>query len=184
VAAFDKGYRVNDYGDVVSHTGYIMKPQGGPKARYYTFCFCLPMKDGKRHKQSIAYHQLAAYQKFGEAALGDKVDVRHIDGNASNNRLSNIAIGTHRENMMDVPLSVRRAAISAMNKLNRLLTDDQVVSLRADKWRGMPCGDVEAKYGVSRSTVYAISSGRNCSKVGDYAKEKLEVLASLTTGPE
>ncbi len=57
----------------------------------------------------VYVHRLHAYQKFGSDIFKDGVKARHINGDPLDNTWDNIGIGTHSDNMMDIPESVRIA---------------------------------------------------------------------------
>jgi hypothetical protein len=99
--AYERGYRVSDEG-IVSSTN---KKNIGCMRNGYHF---LTMKvDGKN--KNIRSHRLLAYQKYGDKIYEPGTVVRHLDGDSSNNHVSNICIGTHSDNMMDMPKEVRLA---------------------------------------------------------------------------
>lgn len=104
-----KGYRVDANG-VVSSKRQILKPRAG-KSGYEYFKI---RTSNPRSMKNIMVHRLQAFQKFGRELFKDGVSVRHLDGNQRNNSAANIAIGTHSQNMMDKPESVRvRCAVHA-----------------------------------------------------------------------
>jgi len=99
--AHERGYRVSDEG-VVSSTkkeniGYMFKG----------YHFLTIRVDGKC--RNLRTHRLLAYQKYGEKIYKPGTVVRHLDGDSTNNHISNIGIGTHSDNMMDIPKAVRIA---------------------------------------------------------------------------
>ncbi len=51
----------------------------------------------------VKVHRLQAYQLFGDKIFEPGVVVRHLDSDTKNNSLSNIAIGTYKDNHMDRP---------------------------------------------------------------------------------
>ncbi len=55
----------------------------------------------------VTLHRLQAFQKFGDKLFEKGIVTRHLDGNPRNNEWSNIAIGTHTDNMQDIPKGVR-----------------------------------------------------------------------------
>ena len=55
----------------------------------------------------ILVHRLQAFQKFGDKLFEKGIVTRHLDGNPRNNEWSNIAIGTHTDNMQDIPKETR-----------------------------------------------------------------------------
>ena len=56
---------------------------------------------------NVAVHRLQAYQKYGDLLYQNGIEVRHLDSNVENNSHENIVIGTHQQNMMDIPEQVR-----------------------------------------------------------------------------
>lgn len=105
--AYEKGYRVRD-GIVYGLKNNIRKPDICRKG-YYRFTF--PMgsrKDNTRKMYCVWVHRLVAYQKYGDQIFEEGIEVRHLDGNSLNNLDGNIEIGTHSDNMMDIPQEQRR----------------------------------------------------------------------------
>lgn len=105
---------------------------------------------------TVKVHQLAAYQKFGEAFLEAQC-VRHLDGDSNNNALGNIAIGTFSDNFRDIPPETRKRLARHANRYamiaNRKLTDAMVASLMKDRTLGLKLRELAVKYGISRTTV-------------------------------
>lgn len=99
--AYKKGYRVDC-------NGIITGPKGiERKIRYrkdgYQIC-------GIRFSDktySILVHRLQAYQKYGDELFQEGIFVRHKNGVKTDNSWDNILIGTHSENMMDIPEHIR-----------------------------------------------------------------------------
>jgi hypothetical protein len=98
-----KGYKVTPEGTLLNPNG---KPMKGSKDSqgYIRGSFRL---DGKRTNFMI--HCLQAYQKYGDKIYQKGILTRHLDSDKSNNSESNIAIGTHSDNMMDQPKEQRIA---------------------------------------------------------------------------
>lgn len=71
-------------------------------------------------------HRLVAFQRWGEMIYRPGTEVRHLDGNKMNFLLDNIMIGTHSENMMDVPHE-RRALQAAHAASFRRCHDKEAV---------------------------------------------------------
>lgn len=105
--AFQKGFRVNEEGMVVSPSGQIKKPRTST-----TGYLLIPYRyNGKAIPFPV--HKLCAYQKYGDIMFSADC-VRHLDGNRLNNTPENIEIGTYSENMMDIPKETRlRVAVNA-----------------------------------------------------------------------
>ena len=101
--AHEKGYRVK-----------------GDKVTGVTVCYVKLLNDRNgypyfkiRHKGKmikVMAHRLAAFQKFGEAMYEEGTQVRHLNGDPSDFRFTNIAIGTQSQNSMDRPKEQRVAS--------------------------------------------------------------------------
>lgn len=111
INAFNKGYRVDEYGNVTSPknkklTGYI------GSTGYYI------VSTGKVDK--VFVHRLAGYQKFGDEIFKEGVVVRHLNGNSLDNSFNNIEIGSFQDNMMDKSESIRsRCALYASSFIKK-----------------------------------------------------------------
>ena len=55
----------------------------------------------------LSCHRLQAYQKYGDKIYEDGVEVRHNNGESLDNSWCNILIGSHSDNMMDIPKQIR-----------------------------------------------------------------------------
>ena len=115
-------------------------------------------KDAKSNVWAVGVHKLVAYQKFGDAMFLDGIQVRHLDGDKTNNAIDNISIGTQSENRLDMSPEVRmRTAIDA-GRANSTLTDDDVVSIREQFDEGATLQAVMNKYGIAKSTASYIKN--------------------------
>jgi hypothetical protein len=99
IETYNKGYRViegnlyNPKGILIK--GYIDNGYRCTKIRYNS----IPVR--------LQFHRLLAYQKYRDEMFEEGIEVRHLDGDSLNNLDDNIAIGTHQENMMDIPKQKR-----------------------------------------------------------------------------
>ncbi len=94
-------------------------------------------------------HQLVARTFLGPQPKGQ--DVRHLDGDAQNNRVDNLAYGTRTENILDG---------YKIGKAWRKLTAEDVQSIRTQIKAGEKLTDIAMAYNVSLSCVSAIKHGR------------------------
>ena len=101
----------------------------------------------KAHGSQV--HQLVARTFLGPQPKGQ--DVRHLDGDAKNNRVDNLAYGTRTENILDV---------YRIGKAYRKLTAEDVHSIRCRLKAGEAVTDIARTYGVSLSCISAIKHGR------------------------
>lgn len=94
IVGFEQFYEVNDRGDVLSlRSGRLLHPQ--PNRRGYqmvTLC-------GEGVRKSADVHRLVALAWLGEPAAGQQV--RHLNGDTSDNRAANLAWGSASENTVD-----------------------------------------------------------------------------------
>jgi hypothetical protein len=112
--AYEKGYRVLLDGTVVNKHGIILKPF----ITRYGYAMILVTFEKRRKGVSVA--KLQSYIKYGKKAVEPKIEARHLNGNSLDNSYDNIGIGTHSENMMDIPKDVRlRIATHAASFLKK-----------------------------------------------------------------
>ena len=97
-----RGYIVSELGVVKGLRKNILKLT---VAKGY---YCFTIRFGLKNKGHGVYvHRLQAYQKFGTKFFEEGIQVRHVNGNSLDNSFENIQIGTHSENMLDIPKEVR-----------------------------------------------------------------------------
>lgn len=63
----------------------------------------------KKRYYRIEVHRIQAYQKYGDKIFEKWVVCRHKNGIKSDNSWDNILIGTHTDNMRDIPQELRRS---------------------------------------------------------------------------
>lgn len=112
--AYELGYRVSFCGFVVSpYNGLI---NGGISD--YGYKYLSIRINGISNRVMI--HRLQAYQLFKDKMFDKGIEVRHLDGNKLNNSVKNIRIGTHKENMNDIPKDERlRKSLHAASFLRK-----------------------------------------------------------------
>lgn len=146
-AAFFKGYRVV--------SGVVISPHGKPRAvvtgvsrkgRPVYESFNVGVGGGNRRK--VLVHRLAAYQKFGAAALAPGVVVHHLDGNSLNNHEDNIEIGSATDNALDRDPEDRKLHAA---KGNQRYSEEFIQQLREEHASGLGYKKLRAKYGMSLS---------------------------------
>jgi len=123
-------------------TGRELRPcWGRAGSRHYSqFSIC-----GKTHR----LHRLVAAAAAGRE-LTDDEQVCHIDGNTANNSVSNLRIGTARENAKD-----RIAHNTNGFKLkNQDIRDIRMLGRR------LACSEIAVRFGVSTGHIRSIISGR------------------------
>lgn len=105
--AFERGCRVID-GKIYSWTGKERKFDTSPKGYPRFGIKCGSRTDGTRRHYDVMVHRLVAYQKYGNSIYEEGIEVRHLDDNPLNFFEHNIAIGTHSDNMLDIPKEKRK----------------------------------------------------------------------------
>ena len=150
---FEGLYSVSDLGLVRSEA------RGGREARllkpwlnrgYWQVGLCRP--DGQRRK---SVHTLVL-----EAFVGprpDTMEARHLNGDKRDNRLVNLAWGTHTENIHD-RFDHGTASLGEMHGAAKL-TEAQAREILALRGR-VPQRQIAARFGVSPATVAHIHTGR------------------------
>lgn len=129
--AKERGYVCDKQG--VIYSPFRSTPlKGYPDSRgYLNFSITYQENETETRKSvSVPIHRFQAFQKFGEKIFEKGIEVRHMGENMLDNSWDNIEIGTHRENMQDIPKHVRVAtAITASNKI-RKFTDEELKRIK------------------------------------------------------
>lgn len=146
--AVAKGYRIDEFGNVFSMKNIIVKPHintGGYKVFYINF-------SGKKTK-AVYFSRLQAYQKYTESMFEIGIVVRHLNGNQLDDSYDNIALGTSRENSLDIlPEERFKSAVNA-TQFCRVWTDSQLQEIFDDKYiKGFSYKDLREKYNIAKST--------------------------------
>lgn len=134
----NKGERKQLQGSV-EHTPYNVK--------YRAFFL---YRSGKQ--ATIRAHKLVAMAFFGECPKGH--EIRHIDGDGLNNRLTNLAYGTRSENMRD--RDTHGTMIRGEKHCFSKVSDLQVEEIRRLHAAGMSNQSLAQMFGISKSHVAAI----------------------------
>jgi hypothetical protein len=155
-AAFARGYRVSEDGALISPSGFELSDSYKNQKGYRMFNMRLP---GEAGNTSVPVHQLAAFQKYGDKAIEEGVEVRHLDDNKENNSPKNLLIGTRSQNMMDRSEEVRRRCARKAARARRRLTNKQAQQLIEDRAAGSTYLGLVEKYGIAKSTISYIVNG-------------------------
>lgn len=123
VEAYERGYRVDKSGNTINPKGNIVKGCVVGKSKWKYRRFGIGSREKNRHPLVIHVHRLQAFQKFGLAMFEEGIVVRHLNGDSLDNSFKNISIGTHSDNMQDIPKHIRLKkalhATSFVRKYNR-----------------------------------------------------------------
>ncbi len=152
-AGYEGLYEVSDHGFVRSaKTGALKAPQQGEYRRLSVLLW----KQGKARMVKI--HRLVLLTFVGEPPPG--WECCHNDGDASNNKLSNLRWDTTQNNQRD------RAAHGTSNRGERCaaakLTTEQVLAIRADTRLQR---EIAAEYGIRDSAVSRIKTRKRWAHI-------------------
>jgi hypothetical protein len=153
--AVSKGYYVDANGVAFGPKGKLSGHRRDEKG-YFDFTVNHPTH-GRLH---LMVHRLAAFRKFGPRMFEDGIEVRHRDGDKTNNSPDNILLGTHSENMLDKDPTARLDHAKIAAKKRQALSDEQLAALRADAAAGMGHEALAVKYGVSRGGAHYMVNGK------------------------
>jgi len=165
IIASNLGYSVND-NVVTNNDDDIIK--ASPSSNGYRK-FTIREK-GNTRKLDVFVHRLVAYNKFGNNIYEDGICVRHLDGDKLNNKNSNIAIGTTRDNTMDRDQNeVKQYALNASKQAalkKRKFTDKQVQDIKDYYNNGKTYKEVMLKFNISsKGTLHYILNNTYTSSI-------------------
>lgn len=151
------GYQVSDRGGIrgcrrggtaggMRAAWHPIKPDTLPNG-YQQVSFYL---NGKKARRNI--HRLVLETFVGPCP--PNMETRHLNGDRSDNRLGNVAWGTHQENVDDTKTHGTRllGADTAAAKL----TDELVARMLVEAHEGATVGDLSHRYGIRRENVSKI----------------------------
>lgn len=149
--AAEKGYYVDNDGKAYSPQGRQVGTCGSSGYLYFG------IRIDKKTIIKVLIHRMQAYQKFGEQIYEKGLEIRHLDGCCTNNSYENIEIGTHSQNMCDIPRDIRiKNAYYASSQVKKLrkYTDEEVLEMRRLYKLGASYNDIMKMYGInSKGTI-------------------------------
>jgi hypothetical protein len=150
-----------DIGYTVSSSGELLK--NGKKTRTKAkdcngYLIIRTRLSGKNIAAAI--HRIQAYQKYGARLFEDTMEVRHLDNNKLNNSYENIAIGTHSENMLDIPISIRLKHSREGAAQRRRLSYEEAEDIRNKHKAGYTYKSLCLEYKVSKSLISYIVNNK------------------------
>lgn len=108
----------------------------------------------------ISVHRFVAYIKYGELALTSDC-VRHLDGDSTNNSFENIEIGTHSDNMFDIPKETRVQRAKHASRFITVYNDETVCDIKSFHAKTNSYKQTMEKFGItSKATLYNIIHNR------------------------
>jgi hypothetical protein len=139
VPGYEGQYEVSDQGRVRS--GEKILAQATMRSGHLTVHLC---------RQTHYVHRLVLFAFVGVPQSNvARIETRHLDGNPTNNSLSNLTWGTVAENRAD------RRRLGEKAKLSYL----EMLRLQDDLRGGMLLKDVAVKYGIDRHTAARYRDG-------------------------
>ena len=118
----------------------------------------LVLKNGKsRH---FFRHRLVM-MCFAPNEKADELQVNHIDGDKTNNKLENLEWCTNRENQMHAIKMGLKVSLKGEKNPASKLTEEQVMDIITDLLNHVPYSVLTQKYNVKKSTISAIKNKRN-----------------------
>jgi len=144
IEAKKKGYYVDKLGNVYSKNKKLSLTLAQDRYKFAIRFY------GQR--VVVPVHRFIAYLKYGNK-LFEGLDVRHLNGDSLDNSWDNLKLGTHSDNMMDIPKERRIQRAIHASKKNRRFDDVTVKKILEDKKKGMTYNKLCEKYNTSKSTL-------------------------------
>lgn len=145
-------YEVSDFGRVMFH-GQILSPIHNKKLKWRKQIW---LKRGKERKKE--YVSRLVLIVFERPPVGKEL-ARHLNDDATDDRLSNLAWGTHIENAMDAKRNgirlgcERRKPLKVRTRSARKLTPRTIEEMCAIRKRdGIPYEEIGKMFGVKKAT--------------------------------
>ncbi len=156
IEAHRRGYRVDEYGCVISPKGKLRRCTIDD-AGFYRF----NIWEADRKRLHIYVHKLAAFQLYGEEGIRhESLIIGHRNTDRLDNRLGNIILTTRSAVQMGID-PVKRLAFGAnAASKRRSLTDAQLTEFRGMRATGATLEVLCAKFGMAKSTASYIVNGR------------------------
>lgn len=162
--------KLNDYIKEAHLKGYYINSEGYAISPYNKKLSCTTSSFGYKkftircstsERATIFVHRLAAYQKYGDKIFEPGIQVRHLDGNPSNNKPENLSLGTQSDNMMDIPEDARKKSGRYASSFRIKYNNNNIELMKQDRRLGMKYAELMTKYGItSKGTLSYIMNHR------------------------
>lgn len=129
-------------GRIIKLKGKLLKQGNKNGYRFVNLCY----------GHSVSVHVLVAQAFLGDRP--DKMDVCHINGNRSDNKLSNLEYGTRSKNNLD------GYRIRGYVSKKQVLNPDKVKKIKEKLKNGATRRQLSKEFGCSKSTITAIKEGK------------------------
>ncbi len=161
ILAYEKGYFFDIEGNVISPSKNKLKIMILKNLPHYPF-FNVAM--GKR-RVNVLVHCLKAYILFGDKVFQNNIEIRHKNNNPMDWSDSNIILGTHKDNMLDIPLEKRNRISKNAAKVLRKFSNDEVREIRKLREQGYTLKEISEIFSVVKSTIFYIVKNRTYSEL-------------------
>lgn len=98
----EKGYYINEEGKIFNNKNKELKGYVD-KRGYKKF----NIRINSSETIALTFHRFQGYFKFKNQIFNKSLEIRHLNSNKLDNSFDNIGIGTHTENMNDIPKKQR-----------------------------------------------------------------------------
>lgn len=157
---FKKGYYVDYNGNIYNKNG---RQLNGciDKNKGYFYGFMIYNKK----KYHVYFHRFVAFMKFGNMLYCDRFEVRHLNGNKTDNSFHNIVLGSHSENMLDIPDDIRKKnglnASLHSRKYTTKYDDEEIKNIKCYYYSSKSYVKTMNKFNISnKSTLFYILKNR------------------------
>ncbi len=144
LTATQKNYKITSDYSIVSPRGRRLKLMKDHKG--YLLFHVYSSEDKKIYP--VLVHRFIAFKKFGDAIFQTGIEVRHLDNNSQNNNPNNLALGTRRENILDIPEDRRKEIAKNAGQSKTGFSTSDIIHIREDRSQGMTLRAIARKYNV------------------------------------
>lgn len=148
---FNKGYVLYSNGTLF-HNDYEMKQTINYKG-YCTNVILADLVGTTMVHRAIALTFIPIPEKYKDIPI-EQLQVNHIDGNKTNNDISNLEWCTCKEN-------VHHAIITGLD-YRQNIRDERIYGIIQDRNNYMPMDKLVEKYGISATSIYRLLKENNC----------------------
>jgi DNA-binding transcriptional regulator YiaG len=155
--AIAKNYRADKDGNIYGPTGAKLK-QAKTRNGYLFFGVRKPI--ASEGTFNVSSHRFVAYYFLGQEAKTSEV-IRHLDGDKTNNKLSNLKPGTKVENFGDNDDTWKKEFALAGAATKRKLNEEEVKAIREMISEKVSYSKMAAAFGVSKGCIQQIKEGKS-----------------------
>lgn len=122
----------------------------------------------------VSAHRLSFEMEFGPIPSGKLVlhscDLRNCVNPA------HLWIGSQSQNMLDMVSKGRSNHPKGARHRKAKLSEENVLTIRAEHLSGVTCGEISKKYGVTSSAVWQIVNGKTWKSIPPYGDTSMSLL--------